>query len=81
MQSLSREKAASILNSMQALGWIEKETVELESGVKALYRPVINACFIPFLFCAKEMLHTVKLWYLRCVPRTNPWLENKSNQD
>ncbi len=81
VQSLSLEKAASILNSMQALGWIEKETVELESGVKALYRPVINACFIPFLFCAKEMLHTVKLWYLRCVPRTNPWLENKSNQD
>lgn len=81
VQSISREQAVSILDTMRDFGWIEKETVELESGVKELYRPIINACFIPFLFCAREMLHSVKLWYLRCSPRTTPWLTDKSNKD
>lgn len=66
-----------IIHQFAELGWVIEETVELETGKIAIYRPVINEAFIGFLFFATEMMQKFTLWYMSNNVRTKSLL-NKS---
>lgn len=72
--ALEHEQAESILRGFKEFGWIEEEIVELDSGVKTLYRPNLTEAFLGFLYFAKEIMHKIKLWYMSNNARVKPLL-------
>lgn len=53
-----------IIRKFVEFGWVQEETVELDTGEVDIYRPVINGAFIGFLYFATEITQKYNLWYM-----------------
>lgn len=72
---LPQEKMLSCLSKLKGFGWLEEELVDLDSGAKTLYRPVLTEAFLAFLYFATEIRYKIRLWYLSNNPRVKPLLD------
>lgn len=68
------------LAALASLGWLEEEQAELESGLKTLYRPIMNESFVAFLYYAAESLRRTRLWYLSNANRREPILRGEDGK-
>lgn len=53
-----------ILERFSEYGWVEEESVEIDTGKIKIYRPIINVAFIAFLHFATEIMQKFNLWYM-----------------
>ncbi len=72
---LPQEKMLVYLAKLKEFGWLEEEVVDLESGTKTLYRPILTEAFLAFLYYATEIRYKIRLWYLSNNPRVKPMLD------
>lgn len=72
---LPQEKMLVCLSKLKEFGWLEEELVELDSGTKTLYRPILTEAFLAFLYYATEIRYKIRLWYLSNNPRSKPMLD------
>jgi len=71
----SQEKMLVCLSKIKDIGWLEEELVELESGAKLLYRPILTEAFLAFLYYSAEIRHKIRLWYMSNNSRSGPILK------
>lgn len=72
---ISQEKMIVCLSKIKDIGWLEEEPVELESGAKILYRPILTEAFLAFLYYSAEIRHKIRLWYMSNNSRSGPILK------
>jgi len=72
---ISQEKMLECLSRIKDIGWLEEELVELESGTKILYRPILTEAFLAFLYYSAEIRHKIRLWYMSNNSRSGPILK------